>query len=97
MFLNTTASVVNWNADNTECGLVGYPIAYYYHSLLNLVNGKSHQLVIWLDMQVLDDNLLMDFVELPEACGKLSYCQLLCGVIRGALEMVHDYDFPCTN
>ena len=90
MFLNTTASVVNWNADNTECGLVGYPIANYCHSLLNLVNGKSHQLVIWLDMQVLDDNLLMDFVELPEACGKLSYCQLLCGVIRGALEMVHD-------
>lgn len=59
MFLNTTASVVNWNADNTECSLV------------------------------LEDNLLTDFVELPEACEKLSYCQLLCGVIRGALEMVN--------
>mmetsp|Transcript_16111 Transcript_16111/g.48272 ORF Transcript_16111/g.48272 Transcript_16111/m.48272 type:complete len:172 (+) Transcript_16111:347-862(+) len=59
MFLNTTATVVNWNADNTECGLV------------------------------LEDNLLIDFVELPEACSKLSYCQLLCGVIRGALEMVN--------
>ena len=39
-------------------------------------------------MQVLDDNLLTDFVELPEGCQQLSYCQLLCGVIRGALEMV---------
>lgn len=37
---------------------------------------------------MLEDNLLTDFVELPEACEKLSYCQLLCGVIRGALEMV---------
>lgn len=38
--------------------------------------------------QVLEDNPLVDFVELPEGCQKLSYCQLLCGVIRGALEMV---------
>lgn len=37
---------------------------------------------------MLEDNLLTDFVELPEACEKLCYCQLLCGVIRGALEMV---------
>ena len=39
-------------------------------------------------LQVLEDNLLTDFVELPEVCEKLCYCQLLCGVIRGALEMV---------
>lgn len=39
-------------------------------------------------MQILDDNILTDFVELPEGCQQLSYCQLLCGVIRGALEMV---------
>lgn len=59
VFLNTTASVVNWNSNNTECSLL------------------------------LEDNLLTDFVELPEACAKLSYCQLICGVIRGALEMVN--------
>lgn len=94
MFLNTTASVVNWNADNTECGLVGYHVATYHAFLAVRCN---HQLLIWLDMQVLDDNLLMDFVELPEACGKLSYCQLLCGVIRGTLEMVRDYAFAHIN
>lgn len=59
MFLSTTATVIDWNADKTECTLV------------------------------LDDNPLTDFVELPDACAKLSYCQLLCGVIRGALEMVN--------
>lgn len=30
----------------------------------------------------------MDFVELPENCSNLKYCNVLCGVIRGALEMV---------
>lgn len=38
--------------------------------------------------QVLEDNPLTDFVELPEGCSKLKYCNVLCGVIRGALEMV---------
>jgi len=28
------------------------------------------------------------FVELPEECSKLEYSGLLCGVLRGALEMV---------
>ncbi|QDZ24813.1 subunit 3 of trafficking protein particle complex [Chloropicon primus] len=37
---------------------------------------------------VLNDNPLIDFVELPEKLEPLSYCNLLCGVIRGALEQV---------
>jgi len=37
---------------------------------------------------VLDSNPLTDFVELPSEFSGLSYCQFLCGVIRGALEMV---------
>jgi hypothetical protein len=36
----------------------------------------------------LDTNPLADFVELPERYRDLSYCQMLCGVVRGALEMV---------
>ena len=36
----------------------------------------------------LDTNPLADFVELPEKYRDLSYCQMLCGVVRGALEMV---------
>ncbi|CAH2252102.1 trafficking particle complex subunit 3 isoform X1 [Pelobates cultripes] len=39
---------------------------------------------------VLDKNPLVDFVEeLPAGRPSLSYCNLLSGVIRGALEMVH--------
>lgn len=37
---------------------------------------------------ILEDNPLADFVELPEAYSGLVYCNVLCGVIRGALEMV---------
>ncbi len=37
----------------------------------------------------LEDNPLTDFVELPDKYrNKLNYNNLLCGVIRGALEMV---------
>ncbi|XP_071405047.1 trafficking protein particle complex subunit 3-like protein [Pithys albifrons albifrons] len=39
---------------------------------------------------ILDKNPLVDFVEeLPPERASLCYCNLLCGVIRGALEMVH--------
>ncbi|KFW09896.1 Trafficking protein particle complex subunit 3-like, partial [Eurypyga helias] len=39
---------------------------------------------------ILDKNPLVDFVEeLPAERASLCYCNLLCGVIRGALEMVH--------
>lgn len=38
---------------------------------------------------LLEDNPLADFVELPEEYkDTLSYSNILCGVIRGALEMV---------
>lgn len=38
---------------------------------------------------VFDDNPLAEFAELPEECGGLWYSNVLCGVIRGALEMVN--------
>ena len=41
-----------------------------------------------LAVQILEDNPLTDYVELPEQLGNLKYCNVLCGVIRGALEMV---------
>lgn len=38
---------------------------------------------------ILDGNPLTEFVELPEGPGqKLNYNQMICGAIRGALEMV---------
>merc|ERR1712106_362363 len=37
---------------------------------------------------LLDNNPLTDFVELPSELAALNYCQMICGIIRGALEMV---------
>ncbi|GAB2216958.1 hypothetical protein Droror1_Dr00000111 [Drosera rotundifolia] len=37
---------------------------------------------------VLEDNPLVDFVELPDTCQGLYYCNILSGIVRGALEMV---------
>ena len=36
----------------------------------------------------LPENPLAEFVELPEQYGSLAYSNMLCGVLRGALEMV---------
>ncbi len=46
-------------------------------------------------VQVLTDNPLADFVELPDEYRELKYSNLLCGVIRGALEMVSEEDLAC--
>lgn len=37
---------------------------------------------------LLEDNPLGGFVEMPEECRKLKYSAVLCGVLRGALEML---------
>lgn len=37
---------------------------------------------------ILTDNPLTEFVELPEEYRELRYCNILCGVIRGALAML---------
>lgn len=51
---------------------------------------------------LIDSNPLTDFVELPDNLTNLKYCNMLCGVIRGALEMVsilkvHLFDFFSTS
>jgi len=37
---------------------------------------------------IIQDNPFTDFVELPPQYAELQYCNLICGVIKGALEMV---------
>eukprot|EP01097_Dermamoeba_algensis_P005587 TRINITY_DN3547_c0_g1_i1.p1 TRINITY_DN3547_c0_g1~~TRINITY_DN3547_c0_g1_i1.p1 ORF type:complete len:201 (-),score=37.87 TRINITY_DN3547_c0_g1_i1:95-658(-) len=37
---------------------------------------------------ILEENPLVDFCELPDNYSSLNYCNIICGVIRGALEMV---------
>jgi hypothetical protein len=38
---------------------------------------------------VFEENPLAEFVELPEHMNGLWFSNVLCGVIRGALEMIH--------
>ncbi len=38
---------------------------------------------------IIDENPLAEFVELPDQLQNLKYSNILCGVIRGALEMVN--------
>ena len=62
-------------------------LLFFHHSAAaSFIDGACAPLYL----QVLDDNPLVDFVELPEGCQNLCYCQMLCGVIRGALEMVRN-------
>jgi trafficking protein particle complex subunit 3 len=58
MFLNITATVANWNKEQTIFSLV------------------------------FADNPLNDFVQLPEKYKNLNYSNILCGIIRGCLEVV---------
>ena len=37
---------------------------------------------------IFDQNPMTEFVELPENITQLKYCNLMCGIIRGACEMV---------
>jgi hypothetical protein len=37
---------------------------------------------------ILEENPLADFIELPESASNLYYSNILCGVLRGGLEMV---------
>ena len=44
---------------------------------------------------ILDQNPLTEFVELPEDHPQLLYSNIVCGVIRGALEMVSHWNHGC--
>lgn len=45
---------------------------------------------------ILENNPLVDFVELPDNHSTLIYSNLLCGVLRGALEMVRSKHYVCS-
>ena len=40
---------------------------------------------------LIENNPLIDFVELPDGHNALNYSNILCGVLKGALEMVSCY------
>lgn len=74
-------------SDFKECGeviaKVGFKMFLGVTAQLSNVDLKKNEFSL-----VLDDNPLVDYVELPEQYSALNYSNILCGVIRGALEMV---------
>lgn len=74
MFLGVTADVVGWNEGGTVCTLV---------LVENPLAGAQRRCGC-----PCGTDRRADFVELPPSCSELAYSNIICGVLRGALEMV---------
>lgn len=89
MFLGVNAEVAHWNTENNACSLLIYenPLTGASLRQANLRRGFEGQ---WSLGSLLTLFVLSaEFVELPpSAYGVLWYSNVLCGVLRGALEMV---------
>ena len=72
-YINISPQITNWNAEQDSFRFNDAISEGYLTRFLSLI---------------LDNNPLTDFVELPSEYSALSYCQMICGIIRGALEMV---------
>ncbi|KAJ3305037.1 Trafficking protein particle complex subunit 3 [Kappamyces sp. JEL0829] len=74
---------------------VGRHWSHFPQTGFKIYLGVSPQVANWSPdgrefSLILDENPLAEFVELPEGyASDLWYSNILCGVIRGALEMVH--------
>lgn len=100
MFLGVSAQLEGWNAEATACTLRCVVVALRRASGKGVstsqifpVMHSTAQLRFLLPCACcspcrLTDNPLADFVELPPAYGELRYSNILCGALRGALEMV---------
>ncbi|OEH77050.1 trafficking protein particle complex subunit [Cyclospora cayetanensis] len=60
---------------------------------LRMFLGVSAEVASWDSQEkscslILTENPLTDFVELPPALANLNYSNIICGVIRGALEQL---------
>ena len=70
-------------------------ISYLISHISYLISHTSYLLLMPHDIvNILEDNPLIEFAELPEQYNKLWYSNILCGVIRGSLEMVHPFFIP---
>jgi trafficking protein particle complex subunit 3 len=83
MFLGVTAEVINWTdgSSSSAAAAAAAPTAQGPPSSSLLGSGTGFSLLI-------NDNPLTDFVELPPQYSALCYSNVLCGVIKGALEMI---------
>ncbi len=63
------------------------PAGSWNHNQVRLLTTSANESQTECSL-MLGENPMTDFVELPENQTELQYSNLLCGVFRGALEMV---------
>lgn len=86
---SNTGSCSNFRETAEMISKVGFKIFLNTTPAVTNWSGDSKQFTL-----VFEENPLADFVELPDdgkAQDELWYSNILCGVIRGALEMVRDH------
>lgn len=105
MYLNVShCSLSSWIVVHLHQFLFPYPTIHSNRHLVKQVGfkmflGVTASVTNW-DSEgtscslILEDNPLVDFVELPDTCQGLYYCNILSGVVRGALEMVRYASLP---
>ena len=92
MYLGVNPTITNWSPSNDEFSLIFGKLMKKY--MCNLYRKSLFAYVYILKCFVLLFNLIIDqnpmteFVELPENFLNLKYCNLFCGIVRGACEMV---------
>ena len=82
MFLGITASVDGWDAEGSSCNL-----KFADNPLTGVVLLPSLRFASECAADVRLD-VATDFVELPSSLAGLHFANVICGAIRGALEMV---------
>lgn len=76
----------NWDAESKSCSVVFKSKRLIaQRCVVRRVPRSEQQFII---CYIVPDNPLHMFVELPSTCSNLQYSNLICGVIRGALNMV---------
>ena len=88
MFLNARCRLVDWSSNSSSNGSSGNTPTTNDNSTSNMNSNSSssHESVTL----AIEDLSLADFVELPEKyTNSLSYCEVVCGVVEGALESVN--------
>ena len=70
--------------DSAERIQLGFKLFLNVQPTITGWNATSDEFSLLFDI-----NPLAEFVELPDHCSELKYANILCGAIRGAMEMVH--------
>ena len=98
-FLNITPNVTHFAGTSTAAGGNTAPSTPVNNRASNPTGAASNPSFVL----TFDENPLAEFVELPEEAleGGLWYSNVLCGVLRGALEMVRSpvviLSYECTH